>query len=78
MANYKQRTTTDKKTGKQYTYYFWPYKNNLGKWKYEQGSTIEALDIKVKKKKKLTFSRCLFTMHTARRLCGKLFANCSF
>lgn len=53
MANYKLRTTTDKKTSKQYTYYFWPYKNNLGKWKYEQASTIEALDLKVKKRKSL-------------------------
>jgi len=53
MAKYKKKTTTDKMTGKRYTYYFWQYKDTLGTWKYEQASTIEALDEKVAKRKSL-------------------------
>lgn len=53
MAKYNKKTTTDKMTGKKYTYYFWQYKDTLGKWQYEQASTIDALDEKVAKRNKL-------------------------
>lgn len=53
MTKYKQKTTTNKMTGKRYTYYFWQYKDNLGKWKYEQASTIETLNAKVIKRTQL-------------------------
>lgn len=54
MTKYKTKTVIDKKSGKKYTYYYSQYKDQLGKWKYEQAPTQKGLDAKVKKRNEIS------------------------
>ena len=53
MAKYNKKTITNKKYGKSYTYYYWSYTDNLGKQKFEQDKTVEGLDKKVARRKRM-------------------------
>lgn len=53
MAKYNKKTITDKETGKNYTYYYWSYTDNMGNRKFEQAKTIEGLDKKVARRKRM-------------------------
>lgn len=51
--NYKTKIIINKQSGKEYIYYYWQFKDQFGKWKYEQAPSIKALDKKVAKRKEI-------------------------
>lgn len=54
MTKYKTKTVIDKKSGRKYTYYYSQYKDQFGKWKYEQAPTKKGLEAKVKKRNEIS------------------------